>query len=160
VVNEDGGLVLRPMSVEDLDAVMSIERRAYRSPWSAQLIRSELEHPWSTVLVAVLTEAGHDDAPRTRLAGYIVYWLVTDEIHVLNVACDPDLRRRGIAYRLMSAAEAFGKSRGAVLATLEVRRSNVPAQALYRKLGFESVGLRRRYYSDDGEDAIVMTKPL
>lgn len=159
-VDDAPGLLLRPMLAADLDEVMSIERRSYRTPWSAELIRSELDHPWATVLVAVLTEAGPGGPPRARLAGYVIFWLVTDEIHVLNVACDPDLRRRGIAWRLLSAAESYGRSKGARLSTLEVRRSNVAAQCLYDRLGYLGMGVRPRYYADDGEDAIVMTKEL
>jgi ribosomal-protein-alanine N-acetyltransferase len=147
--------LLRTMSADDLGEVMLIERLAFEHPWSADLFRRELEHSWSTILVAEEETAG-----RTRLLGFIIYWLVHDEIHVLNVASDPSQRRRGVARALMHECLSSGARSGARLATLEVRRSNVPAIDLYRSLGFRSAGVRANYYADEGEDAIVMLLDL
>ena len=148
-------LSLRPMTLEDLDAVLDIEQRAHVSPWSHELMRRELDHAWATIL---LCEAPSPGGP--RIVGYIVYWLVHDEVHVLNVATDPDFRRRGVGALLLVAAERTGASRGALVSTLEVRRSNEAAIGLYRKLGYRQVGVRPRYYRENDEDALVMVKDL
>jgi ribosomal-protein-alanine N-acetyltransferase len=146
-------ITIRRMGLADLEEVFRIEHAAHKKPWSLDLLRKELDHDWSTVLLAV-------DQSNDAVAGYIIFWLVHDEVHVLNVATDPARRRNGFGRALMAAAEADGQRRGAVLATLEVRRSNEPAQALYRGLGYRQVGVRPRYYADDNEDALVMTKDL
>lgn len=143
---------LRPMTLEDLEPVVDVERRAHVAPWSPELLRQELDHAWATVLVCQTDEG--------RVVGHVVFWLVHDEVHVLNVAADPDYQRRGIGRRLVQAAESMGLEKGAVLSTLEVRRSNAPAIALYQSQGYAQVGVRPRYYSDNGEDALVMTKSL
>ena len=139
------------MVAADLGPVMEIERAAFKHPWSAELLARELEHDWSTVLVAE-----HEG----RLAGFIIFWIVHDEIHVLNVATAPALRGRGIARALLDRCVAQGKQRGARLATLEVRRSNDAALRLYDRYGFRRIGVRPRYYEDEGEDAIVMLMDL
>ena len=97
---------------------------------------------------------------RERVLGYIVFWLVHDEVHVLNVATALEARRRGVGRALMTEAEESGRQRGARLSTLEVRRSNLPALALYRDLGYRQVGVRPNYYAEEREDAIVMVKQL
>ena len=149
-------LSLRRMVPEDLDAVVSVERRAHVAPWSPELLRRELDHAWATVLVCEVP--GADGA--LRVMGHIVFWLVHDEVHILNVATAPELRRMGAGTLLVTAAEQVGRDKGAVMSTLEVRRSNEAALALYRKLGYRQVGVRPRYYADNGEDAFVMTKEL
>jgi len=145
-------LTLRLMRAEDLDVVERIEQAAHSHPWSRELLRRELDHDWSTVLVA-------EDASGT-IHGYLVYWVVHDEIHILNVATDPDRRRKGVGITLMLAAEERSKPRRVTISTLEVRRSNAAAIGLYQKLGYEHVGVRPRYYADNQEDALVMTKTL
>jgi ribosomal-protein-alanine N-acetyltransferase len=95
-----------------------------------------------------------------RILGFVVFWLVHDEVHVLNVATAVEARRRGVARALLERAADEGRRRGARLATLEVRRSNLPAIALYRALGYQEVGVRPNYYTDEGEDAIVMDLQL
>lgn len=147
--------VLRKMTPVDLGEVMRIEKVAFKHPWSADLFRRELEHPWSTILVAEESQGG-----QRLLLGFLIYWLVHDEIHVLNVASEPSQRRRGVARALMRACLSSGAQAGARLATLEVRRSNAPAIALYNSLGFRSAGIRPNYYADEGEDAIVMLLDL
>jgi len=92
--------------------------------------------------------------------GYVVFWVVHDEVHVLNVATALAARRRGIGRALMEAAEGEGRRRGARLATLEVRRSNAAAIALYRTMEYRQVGIRPNYYAEENEDAIVMVKTL
>lgn len=155
-------LTLRRMTLDDLEGVMHIERVSHRHPWSLELVRRELDHDWSTVILAmdVLTTEPVDRPEFEQIAGFIIFWLVHDEQHVLNVATDPRFRRRGVGRALMLEAEARSRRRGAVLSTLEVRRSNVGAIALYEQLGYRQVGVRPRYYQEDQEDAFVMTKDL
>lgn len=139
----------------DLPRIMEIEAAGFLHPWSEQMLRSELDHAWSVVLAAA------EDAPGPeRLVGYVIYWLVHDEVHVLNVATSPEARRRGVGRALMEQASEHGRRRACRLVTLEVRRSNLPAQALYRAMGFRQVGVRPRYYAEEGEDAIIMTLDL
>ena len=150
----------RRMTLGDLDRVMEIEKDGFAHPWSADLLRREMVHDWSTVLVATDIRHGLGGLAREVVVGFIVYWLVHDEVHVLNIATAVEERRRGIGRALMHEAAERGRKAGAVLATLEVRRSNVPAIALYRELGYRQVGVRPNYYADEGEDAIVMVMDL
>jgi len=148
-------LRFRRMAPADLARVVEIEKDGFRHPWSAQLLERELSHAWSTVLLAV------EDLPRGEaVVGFVVFWLVHDELHVLNLATAREARRRGVGRALMEAATASGRARGATLATLEVRRSNVAALELYRGLGYRQAGIRANYYADEGEDAIVMVRDL
>jgi ribosomal-protein-alanine N-acetyltransferase len=143
----------RPVVEPDLPRIMEIEAAGFLHPWSEALLRAELGHPWSNLLAALAP--GPDGPP--RLLGYVIFWLVHDEIHVLNVGTAPEARRRGVGRALMEEAVAVGRRKGARLSTLEVRRSNLPAIALYRSLGYREVGVRPRYYAEENEDAIVMT---
>ena len=150
----------RRMRADDLDRVMEIEKDGFAHPWSADLIRRELTHDWSTILLATEVRHGVAGLSTEVVAGFVVYWLVHDEIHVLNIATAVEERRRGVARALMIEVAQRGRKAGAVLATLEVRRSNVPAITLYRSLGYRQVGIRPNYYVDEGEDAIVMVLDL
>jgi ribosomal-protein-alanine N-acetyltransferase len=143
------------MRAEDVERIVEIEKDGFKHPWSADLLRRELHHAWSTSLVAAEPRAGGE-----AILGFIVFWIVHDEVHVLNVAVAADARRRGVARFLMHEAASRGRAAGARLATLEVRRSNVAAIALYRALGYRQVGVRPNYYVDEGEDAIVMVLDL
>lgn len=148
-------LAFRRARAEDVGRVMEIEKDGFKHPWSRELIERELGHAWSQILLACEVGAGEE-----RVVGYIVFWLVHDEIHVLNVATALESRRRGIGRALMEAAEGAGRTRGARLSTLEVRRSNLGAIELYRAIGYRQVGIRPRYYAEENEDAIVMVKML
>jgi ribosomal-protein-alanine N-acetyltransferase len=150
---------MRKMRAADLDEVMVIERAAFKHPWSTELFRRELDHDWSTILLCLepLTSA---PGGSERIVGFLIYWLVHDEVHVLNVAVDPPQRRRGIAHMLMAETERRAHQSGATLLTLEVRRSNIAALELYRQFDYRAVGVRPNYYVDEGEDAIVMIKEL
>jgi [ribosomal protein S18]-alanine N-acetyltransferase len=144
--------VIRQMTHEDMPAVIALEQAAFRNPWSPELLRRELDHDWSTIL---LVEEPQPDGGR-KLLGLAIFWIVQDEVHVLNVATAPEHRRRGVARAVMEEILARGRHRRCSLATLEVRRSNEAAIGLYRSLGFRSVGVRPNYYVDEKEDAIVM----
>lgn len=146
-----GLLRFRRMTEEDVDRVVEIERDGFRHPWSRDLMARELSHAWSTILLATAPGAAAEVT-----VGFIVFWLVHDELHVLNIATAPEARRGGVGRALMIEAHEEGRRRGARIATLEVRRSNTPALELYRSLGYRQVGVRPNYYADEGEDAIVM----
>jgi ribosomal-protein-alanine N-acetyltransferase len=144
------GMKIRDATDRDLPAIMEIERLAFAQPWSLDSFERELSLPFSRLIVASPMARG-----AALLAGYLCRWLVADECHILNVAVHPEMRRAGIANQLMNDALAEARTRNAKVVTLEVRRSNVAARSLYRKLGFEEQRLRRNYYGA-GEDAIVM----
>ena len=149
------GIRIRRMRLEDVNRVVEVEKDGFAHPWSAELLRRELYHDWSVSLVACEERDGAE-----HVIGFIVFWLVHDEVHVLNIAIALEARRRGIARILMDEASARGRARNARVCTLEVRRSNVPAITLYRSLGYRQVGIRPNYYVDEGEDAIVMVLDL
>jgi len=148
-------LRFRRVGEADLARIMEIEAAGFLHPWSERMLRSELSHAWSVVLGAAEEAPGPE-----RLIGYVIYWLVHDEVHVLNVATAPEARRRGVGRALLEEALAHGRRKACRLVTLEVRRSNAPAQGLYRAMGFRQVGVRPGYYAEEREDAIVMTLDL
>jgi ribosomal-protein-alanine N-acetyltransferase len=147
------GLVLRAAAREDVERVLEIEKEGFLHPWSRELVERELDHAWSRLLLA-------EDGVGGPVVGYIVFWIVHDEVHVLNVATAVAARRRGVGRALMEAAEEEGRRRGARISTLEVRRSNAPAIALYAAIGYRQIGVRPNYYAEEREDAIVMVKRL
>jgi ribosomal-protein-alanine N-acetyltransferase len=153
---EPARVALRPMRPEDLDRVVEIERGGFRHPWSRDLLEREMGHAWSVILLAC--EPG--PCGEECVLGYVVFWLVHDEVHVLNIATAVEARRRGIGRQLMDAAHAHGRKRGAALATLEVRRSNGPAIGLYASMGYRTVAVRPGYYQEENEDALVMILDL
>jgi ribosomal-protein-alanine N-acetyltransferase len=135
----------------DLDAVMAIERLSFPMPWPRQAFSDELTRPWARL--EVLRHTG-------RVVGFCNYWLVADELQILNIAIHPDERRRGHAERLLQHILSEANRNNTHVVSLEVRMSNQPAQALYRKFGFREVGTRPKYYADNGEDALLMDREL
>lgn len=148
------GLWMRRMVAGDLTSLMEVEKRAFKTPWSEDLIRRELTHEWSTILLAL------DPDSDGNIVGFVIFWVVHDEVHILNVAVDPPHRRRGIARSLLGEVLRRAKEAGLALVTLEVRISNEGAIRLYEGLGFRRVGVRKGYYVDEDEDAIVMVLDL
>lgn len=139
---------LRRMTVKDLDQVMQIERRSFSAPWSRHAFLTELvDNQFARYIVA--EDAG-------RIVGYAGIWLILDEGHVTNVAVDPAYRGRHLGERLMRALMTICADQGITRMTLEVRVTNHVAQNLYRKLGFQPAGIRRGYYTDNHEDALIM----
>lgn len=130
----------------DLAAVEAIARECFTDGFSAA---EELGRPWARLWAARFAE-------REEPVGFLVAWHVADELHVLNVATLPAMRRRGVARALMDEALAYATAHHVRILILEVRRSNRPAIKLYRGLGFTALGVRPGYYSDNGEDAIEM----
>src|SRR5437870_1656772 len=132
-------LEVRRMTPADLEEVMMIERAAFRHPWSPELFRRELEHDWSTILVAVEPLTSASGRGSERIIGFLIYWLVHDEVHILNVAVAPEQRRKGVARLLMAETERKAHEASAALMTLEVRRSNQAALELYREFEYRAV---------------------
>jgi ribosomal-protein-alanine N-acetyltransferase len=138
---------LRKLSLSHLGDIEQIETRAYPTPWSRTMFASELAKPTSICLGAFEGE---------HLVGYIINSRYVDAWHVMNVAVHPDYRRRGIASRMLEELFERTKHDGRRGYTLEVRVSNAGAIDLYERLGFERRGVRRGYYTDNREDALVM----
>ena len=138
---------IRSLVLDDLAEIETIERRAYHTPWSRSMFASELAKGTSICLGAFEGD---------RLIGYVINSRYVDAWHVMNVAVDPDHRRRGIATRMLEALFEMTEHDGRRGYTLEVRVSNQGAIDLYERLGFERRGVRRGYYTDNREDALVM----
>jgi ribosomal-protein-alanine N-acetyltransferase len=138
---------IRALAMGDLNEIEAIEKRAYRTPWSRSMFASELAKPTSICLGAFEGE---------RLVGYIINSRYVDAWHVMNVAVDPERQRRGIATQLLEKLFELTRDDERRGYTLEVRVSNADAIALYEKLGFEPRGVRRGYYTDNREDALIM----
>jgi len=143
-------LELAPATIDDLDAIDEIERHSFPAPWPRSTFESELTREWARL--DVVRASG-------RIVGFCNYWIVATELHVLAIATHPDQRGRGVGRALLERALAAACDAGCTLATLEVRRSNQPAIALYERAGFKLAHVRSRYYLDD-EDALVMLRGL
>jgi ribosomal-protein-alanine N-acetyltransferase len=144
------------MRLDDLEDVLEIEASSFRSNWPRRVFLEELDREWAYIDVvrARLPDGG------SKVVAYCNYWLVRDEIHLLNIATHPDARRRGHARMLMDHMLEFARRHKCRYVTLEVRRSNQAAIDMYESYGFEAVGIRPKYYVEDREDAIVMTLEL
>ncbi|HEY8395030.1 MAG TPA: ribosomal protein S18-alanine N-acetyltransferase [Thermaerobacter sp.] len=139
---------IAPMTPGDVPLVLAIERRSFPTPWSERAFVSELRDNLYADYIVARFEG--------RLVGYAGMWCILDEAHVTTIAVDPDFRGRGIGDRLLTALEERALRQGCRRMTLEVRVSNHVAQRLYKRHGFRACGLRPGYYTDNGEDAIVM----
>jgi ribosomal-protein-alanine N-acetyltransferase len=137
------------MGVADIPAVHAIESASFPTPWPPYAFRQELET--NRMARYIVVRAGH------RVIAYAGIWLMADEAHMTTFAVLPAYRRRGIGGLLLSELMAVCAELGAAVVTLEVRLSNAAARRLYQEFGFKPVGMRPRYYSDNGEDALIMT---
>ena len=144
-------LEFRRLKLRDLNAIEIIERSAYPTPWSRSMFAGELAKPSSICLGAI-------DAESSRLVGYLIISRYVDAWHVMNLAVAEGHRRRGIATRLMERLFDLTAGDGRRGYTLEVRISNEAAIKLYESLGFKARGVRRGYYTDNREDALIMWK--
>ena len=178
---------VEPMTSEDIAAVMQIEQEAFSAPWSARAYDYELQYnemahyyvvrsqhngsarelpraatpaSWWQRLVRREKDVSVPSAvEQNHVLGYGGFWLMVDEAHISTIAAHRDWRRRGIGELLLASMIDAGAEIGAQMVTLEVRLSNLSAQSLYRKYGFEVTGRRKGYYSDNGEDALIMSTP-
>lgn len=143
---------LRRMTLQDVDNVLFVERRSFTAPWSRQAFLTELvENQFARYILAE-----YDG----RIAGYAGVWMIVDEGHVTNIAVDPEFRGRHVGDMLLRTLMATCLAQGARRMTLEVRVTNTIAQTLYKKYGFASVGVRKGYYTDNHEDALIMWAEL
>ena len=140
-------ITMRRMNEIDIDNVLMVEERSFTVPWSRVGFASEMKNELAYYLVMV---------DRGTIIGYAGMWIIVDEAHVTNVAILPEYRGRKIGEKLMSGLIERAKDRGALSMTLEVRTSNTVALGLYAKFGFAPRGIRRNYYTDTQEDAIIM----
>lgn len=150
MVNIDD-LIIERMEKDDINQILEIEKISFPTPWHGYIFELELKKPRTLQLVSK-----SDD----RVTGYIISWMMFDEIHILNVAVHPNFRRRGIARRLICEVIDYFYPLGARSVILEVRINNKAAKNLYKSLGFETLRIRKKYYTDTGEDAIVMNLEL
>ena len=141
--------VLRPARIEDVAAVVAIERASFSDPWPDRAFEDAVSDPALMFLVAV--ESGD-------VAGYVISWYVADQGEIANIAVAPSARGRGLGAALLDAALDQGRERGAGTTFLEVRESNAPARALYASRAFIEIGRRRGYYRRPPEDAIVLRR--
>jgi [ribosomal protein S18]-alanine N-acetyltransferase len=142
---EGDSLRIRALSYPDLPQVIAVERRAFPTPWSLAMFVLELSKSSGICLAALYGR---------RLVGYLICSRYETVWHIMNIAVDVDQRQRGIASALLS--ELYVRAEDDARFTLEVRRSNAPAIHLYEREGFRAAGVRRRYYQDNGEDALIM----
>ncbi|HKW78482.1 MAG TPA: ribosomal protein S18-alanine N-acetyltransferase [Candidatus Limnocylindria bacterium] len=141
-------IVIEDMRVEDIPAVQAVENASFPVPWPANAFKHELTQNRNAHYI--VAREGE------RVVGYAGLWLSLDEAHITTFAVLPDHRRRRIGERMLVSIFDRAVKLGAEWLTLEVRASNLPAQRLYEKYGFRPAGIRRRYYSDNNEDAIIM----
>jgi [ribosomal protein S18]-alanine N-acetyltransferase len=142
-------VVIEPMRLEDVDDVQRIEEASFSTPWPPNAYRSELMTNKLAAYLVVRAEG--------RIVAYGGMWLMVDEAHITTFAVHPSWRRQRLGERLLLAFLDLARDRHAREATLEVRLSNLAARRLYEKYGFRPVGVRPRYYSDNNEDALIMT---
>jgi [ribosomal protein S18]-alanine N-acetyltransferase len=140
---------IEPMGLDDLPTVQAIEEASFTTPWPPHAYRSEIET--NRLAQYIVARVGGD------VVAYAGMWMMVDEAHVTTFAVHPRWRRQRIGERLLLTLLDLARGRRAREATLEVRLSNLAARRLYEKYGFRPVGLRPRYYSDDNEDALIMT---
>ena len=141
--------VIRPMTEEDTFAVSQIEQGIFSLPWSQKSFADACSNADNVYLVCETDGV---------IAGYCGMWTVLGEGNITNMAVSPDYRRRGIAQILMQAMEEYGEDKKVTSYFLEVRQSNAPAIALYEKMGYKNIGIRKRFYEKPVEDAVIMTK--
>ncbi len=143
----DEEVIIRRMTEADLDQAAELELRCFSVPWTLGMLEEELANEHALYLAAAHGE---------QILGYAGAWLVFEEGHITNIAVDPDTRRKGIGRLLLSALIEGMQGGGVTSATLEVRRGNTAAIALYASFGFKVEGMRRGYYPDNDEDALIM----
>jgi len=145
------GYIIRKMTERDLDEVMILEHESFSLPWSRQSYESELKNQFANYLVCDI---------EGEIAAYLGIWVVFEEAHITNVAVSKKYRSRGLGKAIMLAGEKIADEKKAMRIMLEVRPSNTVARKMYNELGYMETGLRKHYYGDNQEDAILMTRFL
>jgi ribosomal-protein-alanine N-acetyltransferase len=142
--------LVEPLDGEaDLEGVLAVEQASFTNPWTRAMYEWELQNRTVCHVLVVRTA-------ERRVAGFCSFWLVVDEIHINNVAVLPELRGQGLGTTLMRRVLTEGLKMGAARATLEVRASNTSARRFYEGLGFRATAVRKRYYSDPEDDALIL----
>lgn len=139
------------MTAADIENVIAIERASFQFPWSTRFFLDELQVDCARSILAEVDG---------RIVGYVLFWFLPEEVDIHNIAVHPDFRRQGIRRLLLEQVVDSARRQERLRVTLDVRFSNAPAQNLYRSFGFVIRGLRKGYYSDNGEDALVMALEL
>ena len=139
-------LMIRDFTIEDIDDIYDVEINSFSDPWSKESFKDELKNNVANYLVGCIDN---------RVVGYVGAWFILDEAHITNVAVKPEFRRQGIANKLIIEFINLAKINNIESITLEVRASNIAAQTLYKTFGFIEQGIRKRYYADNNEDAII-----
>ncbi|HHF98591.1 MAG TPA: ribosomal-protein-alanine N-acetyltransferase [Candidatus Aerophobetes bacterium] len=147
---QENEIIIRPMEEKDIPQVESIERASFPSPWTSRLFYLEIKKK-NFAYYHILEFKG-------KVVGYIGYWKVHDEAHIVTFAVHPLYRRKGFGKALLNYVLEEAKKRGIKRATLEVRETNYAAQKLYEKVGFKKVAIRPGYYHDTGENAVIYWK--
>lgn len=152
-------ITLRPMEPAELAAVVALDHLAFSDPWPRSAWQEMLDDPHALIWVAALPtpSPATEEEARPPIIAALAVWLILDEIHIGTIAVHPDYQRRGIGAALLAVGLREGIARGGKVAHLEVRKSNLPAQRLYARFGFQIVGERKRYYADNREDALLMS---
>ena len=145
-----GTITIRPMTEADVPAVSRLDERSFTLPWPKRAFENELANPMARCWVADYAD------PQPVLIAALILWIILDEAHIATLACDEHYRQRGIAKVMMAHAMLNAYEEGTVTSLLEVRRSNEAALALYQSTGFYTAGVRKKYYSDNQEDALLM----
>lgn len=140
--------IVRPMQMEDLQAILEIERTSFSTPWSLQAFKAELKDNEYARYLCLELEG--------QVIGYMGLWFILDEGHITNIAIAPNFRGQHWGEYLMRSMMGRMVEQGMERMTLEVRASNSPAQSLYKRLGFATAGVRKGYYADTQEDALIM----
>lgn len=141
-----------PMTDEHVAQVIAIERQVFTTPWTAEMFRQEIRGLFGSQATVALDG--------DRVVGYQVAWFIEDEVHLVNIAVAPAYQNRGIGRRLLMELIEEALSTDKIIITLEVRASNLTAQAFYRRFFFRTIGVRKGYYSDNREDALLMVMDL
>jgi [ribosomal protein S18]-alanine N-acetyltransferase len=147
----NNNLIIRDMKLEDIDGVYNVEKSCFPDPWSKESFKKEIQNKLAKYLVAQVED---------KVVGYIGAWFVIDEAHITNVAVSPEYRGQRIGDKIVKCFIDECNDNKINAMTLEVRVSNIVAQNLYKKYGFKLAGVRKEYYSDNKEDALIMWKHL
>ena len=140
-------IIIRRMTASDVDGVAAVEAATFPTPWSRDAFASEMKNVAARYLVAEKDGV---------IIGYAGAWIIIDESHITNIAVAEEARGQGIGKGVTRELMQYASNMGVQYMTLEVRKSNLVAQGLYKKLGFIELGVRKRYYEDNGEDALIM----